>query len=69
MEKKRSMPEIIAASNGIWKNSVCKGYVIDALRSLGYGDRQIHQVCNELSCSFERLSTADAEVVYCRSPF
>lgn len=47
-----------------WSNAACKGYVIKALQTLGYSDKQTEAILRSLDVMFSTYTVEEAEKFY-----
>ncbi len=52
-----------------WSNYACLGYIIATMRQKEIDDETIQQVVRGAQTQFDRLTIAEAEQVYLKSPF
>ncbi|WP_033828080.1 RuvA C-terminal domain-containing protein [Bacillus andreraoultii] len=52
-----------------WSNYACLGYVISALKKLGYDDEHIRQLVRAIYSEFDMKSVPDAEDIFRESDY
>lgn len=67
--KNDAMFQFLSTATEIWSNDTCLGYMIEALRQLGYADADIEEITAKAKSCFDCITVGEAAEIYRKSQF